>query len=42
MMHKGIACFVVDAKTPGVSVGRKEDKIGQRASNTTATSSSRT
>ncbi len=32
--HKGIAMFVVDAKTPGVSVGRKEDKMGQRASNT--------
>ncbi len=35
MKHKGIACFVVDASTPGVSVGRKEDKMGQRASNTT-------
>ncbi len=35
MKHKGIACFVVDAQTPGVSVGRKEDKMGQRASNTT-------
>ena len=35
MKHKGIACFVLDAKTPGVSVGRKEDKMGQRASNTT-------
>jgi acyl-CoA dehydrogenase len=34
MKHKGIACFVVDAKTPGVKVGRKEDKMGQRASNT--------
>ena len=32
--HKGIACFVVDADTPGVSVGRKEDKLGQRCSNT--------
>jgi acyl-CoA dehydrogenase len=35
MKHKGIACFVVDAKTPGVKAGRKEDKMGQRASNTT-------
>ncbi len=35
LKHKGIACFVLDAKTPGVSVGRKEDKMGQRASNTT-------
>jgi len=33
--HKGIACFVVDASTPGVKAGRKEDKMGQRASNTT-------
>ncbi len=33
--HKGIACFVVDANTPGVRPGRKEDKMGQRASNTT-------
>lgn len=32
--HKGIACFVVDAKTPGVKIGRKEDKMGQRCSNT--------
>ena len=32
--HKGITCFVVDAKTPGVKVGRKEYKMGQRASNT--------
>jgi acyl-CoA dehydrogenase len=35
MKHKGIACFVVDAKTPGVKPGRKENKMGQRASNTT-------
>jgi acyl-CoA dehydrogenase len=33
--HKGIACFVVDADTPGVKAGRKEDKLGQRCSNTT-------
>jgi acyl-CoA dehydrogenase len=33
--HKGIAAFIVDAKTPGVRTGRKEDKMGQRASNTT-------
>jgi len=32
--HKGIAAFIVDAKTPGVKVGRKENKMGQRASNT--------
>src|SRR5262249_56662605 len=35
MRHKGIACFVVDANTPGVKPGRKENKMGQRASNTT-------
>ncbi len=32
--HKGIAVFIVDADLPGVKVGRKEDKMGQRASNT--------
>jgi acyl-CoA dehydrogenase len=32
--HKGITCFVVDANTPGVKIGRKEDKMGQRCSNT--------
>jgi len=35
MKHKGIACFVVPADTPGLRTGRKEDKMGQRASNTT-------
>ena len=35
MKHKGIACFVVDASTPGVKPGRKENKMGHRASNTT-------
>ncbi|HEY0192791.1 MAG TPA: acyl-CoA dehydrogenase family protein [Kofleriaceae bacterium] len=35
MKHKGIACFVVDADNPGVKPGRKENKLGQRASNTT-------
>ncbi|HEY0706141.1 MAG TPA: acyl-CoA dehydrogenase family protein, partial [Polyangia bacterium] len=33
--HKGITCFVVDRDTAGVSVGKKENKLGQRASNTT-------
>ena len=33
--HKGVTCFVVDRKTPGVSVGKKENKMGQRCSNTT-------
>ncbi len=35
LKHKGITCFVVDADTPGGRVGKKEDKMGQRASNTT-------
>jgi acyl-CoA dehydrogenase len=33
--HKGIAAFIVDADAPGVKTGRKEDKLGQRCSNTT-------
>lgn len=32
--YKGITCFIVDAQTPGLSVGKKEDKLGLRASNT--------
>jgi acyl-CoA dehydrogenase len=32
--HKGICAFVVNADTPGVSTGKKEDKMGQRASDT--------
>ncbi|MGH0028294.1 MAG: acyl-CoA dehydrogenase family protein [Myxococcota bacterium] len=32
--HKGICAFVVPADTPGVSAGKKEDKMGQRASDT--------
>lgn len=32
--HKGIMCFVVDAKSDGLSIGKKEDKMGQRASDT--------
>jgi acyl-CoA dehydrogenase len=33
--HQGISCFVVDRQAPGVSVGKEENKMGQRASNTT-------
>jgi acyl-CoA dehydrogenase len=32
--HRGITAFVVPADAPGVSTGRKEDKLGQRASDT--------
>ncbi len=32
--HKGIMAFVVDADSPGLSIGKKEDKMGQRASDT--------
>ena len=32
--YKGITCFVVDAGTPGLTVGKKEDKLGIRASST--------
>jgi acyl-CoA dehydrogenase len=32
--HKGISCFVVDAASKGVTIGKKEDKMGQRASDT--------
>jgi acyl-CoA dehydrogenase len=32
--HKAIMAFVVDRDAPGVSVGKKEDKLGQRASDT--------
>jgi acyl-CoA dehydrogenase len=32
--HKGISCFMVPASTPGVSQGKKEDKMGQRAADT--------
>ncbi|MGZ3454498.1 MAG: acyl-CoA dehydrogenase family protein [Polyangiales bacterium] len=32
----GISCFVVERDTPGMSVGKEEDKMGQRASGTAA------
>ena len=34
--HKGIAAFIVDRDTPGLQVGKHEDKLGQRASDTAA------
>jgi acyl-CoA dehydrogenase len=32
--HKGITAFIVEKKHPGVSIGKKEDMMGQRASYT--------
>jgi acyl-CoA dehydrogenase len=32
--HKGIIAFIVDRDSAGVSIGKTEDKLGQRASNT--------
>ncbi|CAG0882838.1 unnamed protein product [Darwinula stevensoni] len=32
--YKGITCFIVDRQTPGVSIRKKEDKLGIRASAT--------
>ncbi len=32
--HRGITAFVIDADSDGVTVDKKEDKMGQRASNT--------
>jgi len=32
--HKGISAFIVDMKAKGVSIGKKEDKLGIRASST--------
>ncbi len=34
LRHKGITAFVLPRDLPGVSVGKKENKMGQRASNT--------
>jgi acyl-CoA dehydrogenase len=32
--HRGLSCFVVTKDMPGVSSGKEEDKMGQRASDT--------
>jgi acyl-CoA dehydrogenase len=32
--HKGIAAFVMSSDLPGITLGKKEDKMGQRASDT--------
>ena len=34
--HKGMSAFIVDADTPGIKIGKKEDMMGQRASATHA------
>jgi acyl-CoA dehydrogenase len=34
LRHKGIAAFIVDRDSSGLKVGKKEDKLGQRASDT--------
>jgi len=31
---KGISCFIVEASTPGMTIGKSEDKMGQKASPT--------
>ena len=35
LRHKGITCFIIPKDTPGVSVGKPEDKMGMVLSNTT-------
>lgn len=32
--HRGITCFLVERNTPGLAIGRKEDKLGIRCSST--------
>lgn len=32
--YKGITCFIVERNSPGLSIGKKEDKLGLRASGT--------
>jgi acyl-CoA dehydrogenase len=34
LKHKGISAIVVDPKSPGIEVGKKEDKMGHRSSDT--------
>jgi len=36
LRHKGIAAFIVDRESAGLRVGKHEDKLGQRASDTAA------
>jgi len=32
--HRGITCFLIERETPGFAIGKKEDKLGIRASST--------
>ena len=32
--HRGMSCFIIDRDTPGLSISKKFDKLGQRASDT--------
>lgn len=36
LKHKGISAFLIDMKAPGVSLGKKEDKLGIRGSSTSS------
>jgi len=36
LKHKGLCCFVVEGRPKGLTAGRHENKMGQRASNTVA------
>ncbi len=36
LRHKGLTCFVVEGRPRGLTAGRHENKMGQRASNTVA------
>jgi butyryl-CoA dehydrogenase len=36
--NKGISAFIIDMKAPGVSLGKKEDKLGIRGSSTSTVS----
>ena len=32
--HRGMTCFIIDGQSPGLRIGKKFDKLGQRASDT--------
>lgn len=36
LRHKGITCFIVEKGAPGFDIGKKEDKLGIRSSDTTS------